>query len=95
MSDLTRRPPTSSAEPASPQPARGSIPAVPGAAPTGSVPRTPKYRCLTQVSYLSGRLAGLAGTNRYVLPETLRDELGSLAAIAETVFVLVEGLDNP
>lgn len=62
---------------------------------TAAIPRTPKYRCLTQLSYLSGRLAGLAGTSRYPLPEMLRDELGNLAALAETVFVMVEGLENP
>lgn len=60
-----------------------------------ATPRTPKYRALTQLSYLSGRLAGLAGTARYPLPEALRDEIGNLATLAETVFVMVEGLDNP
>ena len=69
--------------------------AVAGMTPTGSTLRTPKYRCLTQLSYLSGRLAGLAGTTRYPMSEALRDELGNLAAIAETVFVMVEGLENP
>ena len=69
--------------------------AVAGMTPTGSAPKTPKYRTLTQLSYLSGRLAGLAGTTRYAMPENLRDELGNLAAIAETVFVMVEGLENP
>lgn len=103
MPDLT---PSLLTEPESIEPARGRN-AVAGRSPAGSVsisthrkvetsvPRTPKYRCLTQLSYLSGRLAGLAGSSRYPSSEQLRYELGNLAAIAETVFVMVEGLENP
>lgn len=92
MPDLSR--PPSSVEPASPQPAGGRN-AVPGAAPTGSASLSEVYRsrCLAQMSYLSGRLAGLAGTNRYALPNALRDELGMLAAIAEQTYVLTEGIE--
>ena len=92
MFDLSA--PPSSTEPESIEPARGRN-AVAGRSPAGSVPRTPKYRCLTHLSHLSGRLAGLAGTSRYVMPDALRSELASLAAYAEMSFVLVEGLENP
>ena len=47
-------------------------------------------RGLEQISYLSGRLAGLAGTGRYELTSACRDELAALAAIAECAYVLLE-----
>ena len=87
MSDLT--PLHVDGEPASPQPA--VLPVVPGAAPTGfPSSRTMHDRGLEQVSYLSGRLAGLAGTARYELTPACRDEIAALAAIAECAYVLLE-----
>ena len=87
MSDLT--PLHVDGKPVSPQPA--VLPDVPGAAPTGlPSSRTMHDRGLEQVSYLSGRLAGLAGTGRYELTPACRDELAALAAIAECAYVLLE-----
>jgi hypothetical protein len=75
--------------PVSPQPA--VLPDVPGAAPAGlPSSRTMHDRGLEQVSYLSGRLAGLAGSSRYELTPACRDELAALAAIAECAYVLLE-----